>query len=170
MRGLTIAAIIVLAPLAQVTVAPLFSLGGAVPEVGLVTLLLLGLFEGPGVVMGGMPVVAILQSFVSNRAAALLVIAYVPMLPFAAALEDWRVPLWEYPRAVIAILAAGAWLRTVLALAAIAQGADHAFVPLVFEVLLPGAFLDLVLLTIAYAPLRFIGWGGRRLSLQGSRY
>lgn len=165
-----IAAIVLLAPLAQVTVAPLFPLGGAVPEIGLCTLLLLGLFRGPGIVMGAMPAIAVLQSFVSDRSAAILVIAYLPLLPFAAALEDWRVPLWEYPRAVLAILAGGAWLRTVLALAAIAQGADHAFLPLAFEVILPGAFLDLVLLTIAYAPLRFIGWGGQRLSLQGGRY
>ena len=170
MKGLAVTGLLVVVALAQVTVAPLFPLSGAVPELGLLVLLLLGLFMGPGPVMIGLPALAILQGFASDRAPALLVIAYLPLLPFAAALEDWRVPLWEYPRAVIAVVAAGVWLRGVLAFASIAQGAEPSIGPLILDVLFPGAFLDLALLTVAYVPLRFLGWGGQRLSLQGSRY
>ncbi len=170
MKGVGVTALLVIVALAQVTVAPLFTIRGAVPELGLLLLLLLALFAGPGSVMAGLPALALFQGFASDRAPGLLVIAYLPLLPFAAALEDWRVPLWEYPRAAIALVVAGFWLRGVLAFGAIAQGADPSFGALVLDVLIPGAFLDLALLTVAYVPLRFIGWGGQRLSLQGSHY
>jgi predicted small integral membrane protein len=170
MKGLGIAVLVVVVALAQVTVAPLFPISGAVPELGLLLLLLLGLFLGPGPVMAGLPALAILQGFATDRAPGLLIIAYLPLLPFAAALEDWRVPLWEYPRAAIAFVVAGLWFRGIVAFASIAQGADPAFGALAVQVMAPGVFLDLALLTVAYLPLRFLGWGGQRLSLQGSRY
>ena len=162
--------LLVTVALSQVTIAPLFPIAGAVPDLALLALVLLAVFAGPKAVMVAMPTLAILYGFASDRSPALLVIAYLPLLPFAAALEGWRVPLWEYLRVALAVLAGGLWIRAVLSLAAVAQGAQMAPDPLIFDVLLPGAFLDLALLTVAYAPLRLIGWGGQQLSLQRSGY
>ncbi len=170
MKGLAIFIVLVVTALGQVTIAPLFPIAGAVPDLGLLVLVLLAVFAGPNTVMLGMPVLAILYGFASDRSPALLVIAYLPLLPFAAGLEGWRIPLWEYPRVAIAIVVSGAWIRGVLSFAAIAQGAQPAVGALIFDVLIPGAFLDLALLTVAYAPLRLIGWGGQQLSLQRTGY
>lgn len=170
MKGLAIFVLLLTTALAQVTIAPLFPIAGAIPELPLLVLTLLAIFAGPNAVMLGMPTLAILYGFASDRSPALLVVAYLPLLPFAAALEGWRIPLWEYPRLAIAILISGLWIRGVLSFAAVAQGAHLAVGPLIFDVLAPGAFLDLALLTVAYAPLRLIGWGGHQLSLQRSGY
>jgi len=68
------------------------------------------------------------------------------------------------------MLATGAWLRAVLALGAVAGGAEPALGPMLTDVILPGMFLDLVLLTVVYIPLRLAGIPGRGMTLQRSRY
>lgn len=168
MKAVFLAVALLLTVLSQVTVSSLFPISGAVADLPLITLLLISVFAGPRAVMVGIPAVALMLGFVSDRSPGLLLIAYMPLLPLAALLEESRVPLNHYGRIVFTCLATGLWLRTVLALGAVAQGASLPVGTLVGAVLIPGAFLDIALLTVAYAPCRVVGWSGRGMTLRRS--
>lgn len=162
--------LIIVTAMVQVTVAPLFPISGAVPDFPLVLLVMLAVFSGPTAAMFAIPVTAIFVGFASDRAPGLLILAYLPLLPLGLAMQEWRIPLNQYMRVAGAGVGTGAWIRGLLALSAVAQGADVAVGPFIFQVLVPGLFLDLALLTIAYVPLRLIGWSGRGMSLQRGGY
>jgi hypothetical protein len=88
------------------------------------------------------------------------------MLPLAAYLAGLRVPLNRYAQTLVAGAATGMFVRLLLSLSAVAQGADFGLSYALGKVLLPGALLDVGLLTIAYFPLRFVGWNPQPTSLQ----
>jgi cell shape-determining protein MreD len=165
MKGSAMGVAIALAAIAQVTVAPLFPISGAVPDFVLLTLVLLVAFSSARPVMIGTPLVAIAYGFLSNRSPALLLLAYLPILPLGYFLEESPVPANHYLRALGMMLLTGLWARTLLALAAISAGAQPAFGVLVSDVLIPGLFLDFALLSVAYVPLRLIGWTGQGMAL-----
>ena len=170
MKGILVLLLIIATAMVQVTVAPLFPISGAVPNFPLVLLVMLAAFSGSTAPMFAIPVTAIFVGFASDRAPGLLIIAYLPLLPLGLVLQEWRIPLNQYMRVVAAGAATGVWIRGILALAAVVQGANIAIGPLIFQVLVPGLFLDLALLTIAYVPFRLIGWSGRGMSLQRGGY
>ena len=170
MKGFLIGVAILLAAMAQVTVAPLFPVAGAVPEFVLLTLALLVAFNSPRPVMIGTPIAALAYGFLSDRAPALLLLGYLPLLPLGYLLEESRVPVNHYLRTVAMMVITGLWLRTLLALGAMTAGADAAFGILIADVLVPGIFLDLALLTVVYIPLRLIGWTGQGMTLERTGY
>ncbi|HMO54379.1 MAG TPA: hypothetical protein PJ994_07740 [Tepidiformaceae bacterium] len=161
---------IALAAIAQVTVAPLFPVSGAVPDFLLLTLVMLVAFSSPQPVMIGTPFAAIAYSFLSDRSPALLLIAYLPILPVGYFLEASPVPMNHYLRALLMMALTGIWARTLLALAAMTSGAQPAFGALIADVLIPGLSLDVALLTVAYLPFRLIGWTGEGMKLGRSGY
>lgn len=162
--------LVVMTALAQVSVAPLFPVSAAVPDYALVTLVILTVFAGPATVMVALPLMAICLGFASDRSPGLLLIAYLPLLPLALYAEDSRMPLNRYAQMTLAGIATGVWARWVLALGAIAGGADPSFGAIVGQLVIPGIFLDFALLTLVYAPFRLLGWSGRGMSLQRSRW
>ena len=166
MKAILVFLLIIVTAMAQVTVAPLFPVSGAVPDLALVLLVTLAVFSGPTTAMVAIPLTAIFVGFATDRAPGLLIIAYLPLLPLGLLLQESHIPLNQYLRVVTSGGATGVWIRLVLALAAVLQGASIAIGPLIFQVLLPGLFLDLALLTIAYVPFRLIGWSGRGMNLQ----
>ncbi len=165
MKGTLIGLTIVLAAIAQVTVAPLFPVSGAVPEFLLLTLVLLVAFSSARPVMIATPFAALAYGFLSDRAPGLLLLAYLPILPLGYFLEESRIPVNHYIRTAAMMVLTGIWARTLLALGAMTAGADPVFGLLVGDVLLPGFFLDLALLTVVYIPFRLIGWTGQGMTL-----
>jgi hypothetical protein len=92
-------------------------------------------------------------------------------LPPATALAlSIPLPVNRYAQMTLAGVATGIWARTMLALGAIAGGAEPAIGTLAFGLLAPGLLLDFVLLTVVYTPFRVFGWSGRGMSLQRSRW
>ena len=170
MRAAGVSLLVVVTALAQVTVAPLFPVSAAVPDYALVVLVILTVFAGPTTVMVALPLMALFLGFASDRSPGLLVMAYLPLLPLALYVEDLRVPLNRYAQMAVAGVATGAWARLLLALGAIAGGADLSFGAIVGQLVIPGLFLDFALLTLVYAPFRLLGWSGRGMSLQRSRW
>lgn len=170
MKGALIGGAIVLSAMVQVTVAPLFPIAGAVPEFVVLTLTLLVAFSSPRPVMIGTPIAALAYGFLSDRAPALLLLGYLPLLPLGYFLEESRVPVNHYLRTVAMMTITGLWLRTLLALGAMSGGADAAFGVLISDVLIPGLFLDFALLSVVYIPLRLIGWTGQGMTLERTGY
>ncbi|MBI5948202.1 MAG: hypothetical protein HY875_08695 [Chloroflexi bacterium] len=170
MRAALTGAALLLAALAQVTVASLFPWQAALPDLALLTLLLFAAFAGPATVMVGLPLLAISLGFASDRSPALILLAYLPLLPIASGLEQSAVPLNRYTTWLIAGLATGAWARLILAFGAIAQGASADLGSLAFRLVLPGLILDGLLLSMVYLPIRAFGWEGRGPSLQQARW
>lgn len=168
MKFVLIATAIVCAVCAQVTVAPLFPLGSAIPDLALITLVLVAAFAGPRPAMVALPVLAVLLSFLSGRSPALLLIAYLPVLPLARALEDPALLLPAYPRLALATVVGGLWARLALSLGAFADGATFAPGTLAGGILLPGAVLDWALLTAAYLPWRLWGREAHLMDLRGA--
>lgn len=166
MKAVLIGVLLLLAVLIQLTVAPLFPIAGAQADIPLITMAVLAVYAGPGTVMFGLPLVALLLGLGSSRSAGLFVICYLPLLPLGLVLEEWRVPLNRFARTLVAGAATGVWLRTVLAVGAMVSGAPLAIGALAGQVLVPGLFFDLALLTLAYLPFRFVGWSGRPMSLR----
>jgi hypothetical protein len=150
----------------QVSVAPLFPLKGAVVDVVLVTVVVLALNAGPRAAMAAMPFAALFFAFLSGRSPALVLLAYLPLLPLAAYLEEAAVPLNRFSRLLAAVALAGGGVRLTFAASAYAQGAEFSLLPLLFDVLLPGLILDVVAVTVVYLPRRLVGWQPRALGLR----
>lgn len=170
MSTLLMLAGVVLAAVAQVTVAPLFPLGSAVPDLLVATLVVVSVFAGPRRAMVAVPLGALLLSFGSGRSAALLLIAYLPLLPLAAFLQEANVPLTRFLQSLAAAVVTGAWARTVLALGAMTGGADPQLGTLVLSLLLPGVFLDALVVGAAYLPWKVARLPARPLSLARTGY
>lgn len=170
MSGIVLAAVLLLAALAQVAVAPLFPVSAALPDLVLVVLAVTVVFRGPRAAMAGIPIAALLYSFAADRAPGLMLIAYLPLLPLAAYLAGAGLPLNRFAQTLIAGAGTGLWARLVLALAAMGQGAQPEAGLLITAVLLPGLFLDLVLLAVVYLAARAMGASPRPMSLRRSEY
>ena len=157
---------VLVAALAQVAVAPLFPVGGAVANGALIVLAGVALVLGPLAAMVALPLLCVFQGFASDRSPGLLLIAYLPLLPVATLVEEARLPGNRFIRMLTAVAVVGAWARLVLAGAAFIQGA--AFTPgaLVRELVIPGLFLDIGLFALAYLPPRAVGWTPQRLTLR----
>lgn len=162
---------VVFASIWQVTVAPLFPVSAAVPDFVLLTLVLVTAFGTPRRGMLCVPIAALAYGFLSDRAPGLLVLAYLPLLPLGLYLEEARIPLNHYARTTLALVLTGGWARALMVLGALVGGADGTLGAVLGQILIPGAFLDLALLTLVYVPLRLVGWSGEGMSLQRtSRY
>ncbi|PFG75244.1 hypothetical protein [Tepidiforma thermophila] len=170
MKPLALVALVFGAAIGQVTVAPLFPVDGAVPELVLLSLCLVAAFSGPVPVMVLTPLAAVMHGMLADRDAGLLLIAYLPVLPLGALLEDGPLPLGHAARTYLVLAGAGVLARSVLAIGAMLGGAPALFGPLLVDVLLPGLFLDVLLLTICYLPLRLAGLEGGSFRLQRGRY
>lgn len=170
MKALGVVLLVVVIALAQVSVAPLFPVSAAIPDLALVALVMLTVHAGPTTVMLALPLMAISVGFDSDREPGLVLMAYLPLLPLALFLEESRVPLNRYAQMTAAGVATGAWARVTLALGAIAGGAEPATGTLIFGLILPGLLVDFVLLTVVYVPFRLFGWSGRGMTLQRSRW
>jgi hypothetical protein len=162
--------LVVLAGTAQVTVASLFPLRGAVIDFGVLTVLLLALTAGPRAAMLAVPFIAVSVGFASDRSPGLLVLAYLPVLPLGVMFEETRVPLPRYVQLAALLVISGAWARMLLAGSAIFQGADVPAVAIVGDVLAPGFLLDLLAFTAMYVPIRMIGRGADTFTLREGRY
>ena len=157
---------VIIAGLAQATVAPLFPIDAAVAELPLLTLALIAFTAGPRQAMVCAPIAALCTGFATDRAPGLLLLGYLPLLPLALVLEEAELPLPRYPRVLVAVVACGAWMRGILAASAMAQGAPVVVSPLVGDIIVPGMLFDAVLVSIAYLPLKLVGWSPRSVSLR----
>jgi len=170
MRVIVYCVNLVLLALAQVAIAPLFPLGGAIPDLALIGILALALYEGPHPAMVAIPVLALLIGFGTDRSPSLLLLAYLPVLPLAFFLATAGLPLNRYAQASLTAVIGGMAARFFLALGPLTQGAAFSVGGLTKDLLLPGAFLDWALLTAAFIPLRFLGREASRLTLSRSSY
>lgn len=169
MTALLAVAVVFLAVLGQVTVAPLFPVSAALPDFVLVALTLVLVYRGPRVAMVALPLAAIWLAFASNRAPGLLVLAYLPLLPLCVVAEQVSVPLNRSAHVLAAAALTGLWARLVLAISAMLQGADPAITAVIGRLLLPGLLLDLALVALLYFPLRLL-LAVRPLTLQRSAW
>lgn len=170
MRGAVAFVGSLMAAVFQVTVAPLFPVSAAGPDFVLITLVVIAAFGNPRRAMVCVPVAAIAYGFLSDRSPALLLLAYLPLLPVGLYLEEARVPLNHYARTLLATVATGFWMRTLLMLGPVLAGANAGVWNATAQVLIPGLFLDFALLTVVYVPLRLIGWSGEGMSLHRGTY
>lgn len=170
MKPFVLFALLFLAVVGQVTVAPLFPISGANPEFVLLALCLLTAFGGPVPVMVLTPLGAVMLGLLSDRGAGLLLLAYLPVLPIAGLLAGLGRPFNHTTRTFAMTIGAGIAFRVVMSAGAMVGGAPVQIGPLVSDVLLPGMFVDLVTLTVCYVPLRLAGWTGRGFQEQRGRY
>ncbi|MFN0093493.1 MAG: hypothetical protein ACKVVT_01775 [Dehalococcoidia bacterium] len=161
MKWLIAAMVAGLAPLLQVAAAPLFPLDGATPDVVLLAAFALAVGFGPRAAMVALPCMVVGLALGGGRSVFLLMLGYVPLLPLGYALESSPVPLNRFARSLVAVLLTGAWARLLLAVGAYADGAAFSLRELTGDVLISGAILDGVLLTLLYAPFRLAGATGR---------
>lgn len=167
MRVLLTVLLLLATVLAQVAIAPLFPLLGAVVELPVVVLLLLAVFAGPYAVMIGLPVLVLFLGFSTNVEFEWLVIAYLPLLPCAAWIQRHRaIPQTPYALVLVMVLAAGIWARAVFTAVAMTSGASLAAGPVLTDILFTGALLDAAVVSVVYALCRWVGWPVRSLDLE----
>lgn len=170
MRELIYGAALFVAATAQVTVAPLFPIEGAVPDIVLVTLVTLATWAGPRTAMVSLPIVAIFLGFGSDREPGLLIIAYLPLLPLSLVVDEANLPLNRFGQVLLTGAGTGLWARLVMSAGAFVSGAAVSLSGLLFLVLVPGLLLDILLLTFAYLPFRLMGMNARPMTLQRSTF
>ena len=168
MRESLVGVVLLLAGLLQVTAAPLFPLGGAISDIGLISLTIIAVFLGPRWAMVCLPLLALLLGALTSHQPATFILAYLPLLPLAAWLSGS--PLNRFTQTLVTGLATGLWARSLVATATMLTGAEADIAGLVSFVLLPGLVFDFALLTSAYAVCRVIGWEPQSLSLRGRGY
>ncbi len=167
MRVLLTVVLLLATVLAQVAIAPLFPLLGAVAELPVVVLLLLAVFAGPYAVMIGLPILVLFLGFSTNVEFEWLVVAYLPLLPCAAWIQRHRaIPQTPYALVLVMVVAAGIWARAVFSAVAVASGAGLTVGPVVTDILLTGAVLDAAVVSVVYALCRWVGWPVRSLDLE----
>jgi len=166
MKTVAIFALLVAATSSQVSVAPLFPLGAAIPDIVLVLLVAVTFFGGPRAAMAAIPFAALFLGFQSGREPGLLLLGYLPLLPLSAWLAAVRIPLTGAGRFVAAGAATGVTVRGVLTIGAIINGASASATTIVFHLILPGLFLDVALLATVYTACRLVRWGPLDLTLQ----
>ena len=167
MRVLLTVVLLLATVLAQVAVAPLFPLLGAVVELPVVVLLLLAVFAGPYAVMIGLPILVLFLGFSTNVEFEWLVIAYLPILPCAAWIQRQRaIPQTPYALVLVMVIAAGIWARAVFTAVAMTSGASLAASPVITDILFTGALLDAAVVSVVYALCRWVGWPVRSLDLE----
>lgn len=165
MRAAIVFVTAVLAAFLQVDVAPLFPFEAAVPELGVVAVVLILLGFGARAAMVATPIYAVTLGLLSSRAPGLIVFAYLPAVPLAFVVESLDAPLGRFVRIAAVALGAGAWARLVLAGGALATGAPLDATVLIRDLMLPGVLFDFVLISLAYVPCRIAGWTDRPLLL-----
>lgn len=166
MKAALVLSLTLLAAIAQVSIAPLFPVRAANFDFAMASLALLMVFAGPRTAMAALPLVAISLGFVTDRSPALLLAGYLPLIPAAAFVADLNAPIGRYAQLAAVGAATGMFVRLVLGLAAVAHGAAFPVGDVFLQLLLPGLFLDIALLTILYFPFRFVGWEPQRMSLR----
>jgi hypothetical protein len=97
----------------------------------------------------------------------LVLLGYLPLLPLLVVFESANLPLGNYARTAGAVLITGLTPRCVFAAGALVDGAQFDLGVLVFQLLLPGVFVDLALLTVVYVPQRALRW--RQADMQLTR-
>lgn len=170
MRGLAAALGLLMGVLAQVTVAPLFPIRGAVPDFVLAALVVITVYGGPRAGMVTVPFAGLLLGFASGRAPGLLIMAYLPFVPLASFADDANLPMNRMVQSVLVGAATGLWARLALSMAAVIEGATLDLSGLLFAVLVPGVILDILLVTIVYLPFRLLGWSARPMTLHRSGF
>lgn len=155
---------IVVVAVAQVTVAPRFPLGLAQADLLLVSLALVTVFAGRRAAMISVPLMAFFLAALTGRSMGLLIIAFLPFPLLAYWLSEGGTPISRYLQTLAGVAAAGIWARALLALATIPGGADFDTSVLILQYVIPGLFLDAVLLSVCYLPCRLFGLEARDLS------
>lgn len=162
--------LVMLLALLQVTAAPFFPLASAQVDLLMVTLAMLFVFAGPRRAMMAVPMIALVLGFISTRSPALLLLAFLPLPPLAYWLDLAGPPMTRFLQTMVVVAITGAWARLLLALSAMTQGAEPELGALVFSLILPGMFFDILFLSLAYLPARLIGWEPRSTSPLRERY
>lgn len=170
MSPLAATLLVVVAAVAQVAVAPLYPLGAAVAEMGVVAILLIAAWCGPRAAMVAVPALAVCVAFAAGRQPALFLLAYLPLLPAAALLQELRAPGATSLQLSVLAVVGGAWARLVFVASALFQGADVPGAMVVTDLLLPGMVLDAGLFLLCYLPVRLLGLQPATLVLTGSRW
>ena len=170
MKGVLAVVATVVAAVWQVTVAPLFPVGGVTFDFLLLSLVVVAAFGAPRRALVCVPVAALAYGFLADRAPGLVLLAYLPMLPLGVYLEQSGVPLNHFAQTAVAMVATGAWVRLLLVLSAVLGGADGSAGVIFGDFILPGMFLDFALLSVVYVPLRLLGWSGQGMSLKRGSY
>jgi hypothetical protein len=156
---------VIITPLLQVTVAPLFPLQAATAQVCLALVALVAAMSGPRPAMVAAPVMAVLHAFLSGLPPGLLLLAYLPIVPLMHWAEESEPLPSPMLRFVLAVAATGLFVRVLLGLAATSEGAELSPTSLLLNLLAPGLVLDSLVASVAYAGCRLAGWepGPRRL-------
>ena len=166
MKTAIIVALLLVATSAQLSVSPLFPIGAAVPDIVLIVLVTVTFFAGPQAGMLAIPFAALSLGLQSGREPGLLLIGYLPLLPITVWLAGIPVPLTGLGRFVIAGAGTGVLCRIVLMLGSMFHGATASVTTVIFQLITPGAILDVTLLCMAYAVCRSIRWEPREMTLQ----
>jgi len=165
-RNVVFVVIVFLAAAGQVTVAPLFPLGAAIADYGLIAAAAVALVAGPRAAMVAIPFLALFRSFLGNDAPALMLLAYVPLLPLAFLADEAPLPLTRYLRLGLVVIAGGLWIRGLQAAVAFLTGADFAPRALIVDLLVPGIVFDAVLFSMLYGLLKLAKLADRPLTLE----
>jgi hypothetical protein len=170
MKPLALLVALIVLAVAQVTVAPLFPVASAQADLLLVALALLTVFAGRHAAMVSVPLMAIFLGFASDRSIGILILAFLPFPLLAFWLAEGGPPMTRFMQTLLAVVATGTWARTLLAMSAVAGGASLEVGALLVQYVIPGAFIDGLLLALCYLPLRLLRLEPRGLSPVRQRY
>jgi len=175
MRGLLLVALSFAACAAQLSVAPLFPLSGAAPDLGLILFAALSWRLGVASLLPAVPAYAAFFALLAGRSPLLSFVAYAGAAS-AFLLAARPVPGSRRPAervggaaALAALALAGLWSRATFAVGSILAGASAGPWTLLSELLLPGALLDLAFYFFLVLLPGLVGWLLRGIARRGSR-
>ena len=175
MRALVLVALSLIVCAAQLSVAPLFPLSGAVPDLGLVFFAALAWRGGVSPLLVSAPAYAGWFALLAGRSPLLVFVAYAgaaaALLVLARPEPGARRPVERVSgaAAILGLSIGSLWTRASFAVGSMLAGASAEPWSLVADVIAPGLLLDLAFYCLLVLAPGLVGWLLRSVTRIGSR-
>tara|TARA_B100000809_G_C14914456_1_gene451071 strand:+ start:275 stop:793 length:519 start_codon:yes stop_codon:yes gene_type:complete len=155
---------VVLSSIAQISIAPFFTIGGAILDFNLLAIIFIATYLSRKISIGALVLLSLLTGAITETPYEWVLLAYLPTIPLIYFIYLLR---GETTHTFITVLATatviGLWGRILMSVVAVSGGTSTSFGVVITQILAPGILLDMVLVIIFYGIYKMAGLNKQRL-------
>ncbi|GEM_PF-2093126 len=150
--------IIVITILAQVSIAPLLPISGALIDTNLLVIVFISSYLSRKIALGALLFLTLLAGSITNISYEWIFLAYLPAILL---IHFFGLITKDPSPHLIRILAVGAitgiWARILMSLVAFSEGASISLITVFTQILAPGILMDILAIAIFYGIFQIVG-------------